>query len=537
MTDRLKTFLTDARGAATAIAAAAIAVMTVAGTALVVDHAWLVDQRDVLKAAVDAAAVAATVEMQRQVSEDPEIGDTLLTDRLTEVAERYVLLNLAHLPAARLDRAEQTLQVKLDANRDSGTVRITASGDFGGTLLAGNIPLLGGLQEVNAIQTEAGVESSRVPVEVVLAIDISGSMARALDGTASVPEDETRMALVKQASRALVAALDPNPEHRIAVGLVPWHRVVRLNDFGQDRWERFQWAVYPSSRSYGVPYQMDFRNLPDPPSVTQNLAADAPEPWSGCLDDHRITGSSTAEPLTLPDLNTPPQRAPFAQYFYPALLYHAYECASDPLPNNYYIQFCYTQVVPKHRRRQIHRAPQHGCDDAVTAMQSLTPDRATIEARIDELQPSGDKTYSTLGISWAHRMLLPEWKRVWGGTTHPLDPESSSNTGLRKAIVLLTDGHDNFCGSPPSTCTDSPLGMDREEPCTAAKMSGHEIFVVAAMPPDAISSEFANALRECSSEADFPDGSYVFINNETQDQLQSAFLSIASQLLGVRKTY
>ena len=68
-------------------------------------------------------------------------------------------------------------------------------------------------------------------------------------------------------------------------------------------------------------------------------------------------------------------------------------------------------------------------------------------------------------------------------------------------------------------------------------MSGHEIFVVAAMPPGAISSEFANALRECSSEADFPDGSYVFINNETQDQLQSAFLSIASQLLGVRKTY
>ena len=537
MIDRLNKFISDARGGATAIAAGAIAAMTVAGTALIVEHAWLVDQRDVLKTASDAAAVAATIEMQRQVGADPTIDDATLSERLDEIAERYVLLNLEYLPEGRRARAQETLTVDVEANRNAGTVDVNVSADLGGTLFAGKIPLLGGFDVPDRTRTRAGVESARVPVEVVLAIDISGSMVRGLDGSYPVPDSQTRMALVKEASRALVDALDPSSEHRAALGLVPWHRVVRLGPSDRDRWTRFQWAEYPSRRYYGHPYLKTFAYLPAPDPVTHGLPLDPPEVWLGCLDDHRIASGGTAAPLSLANLSTPPTSEPFAQYFFPALRSYAHDCASDPLPTNYHLQYCYTQARTRQRRRQIRRPPQHGCDEAVTQMQSLTSNRAVIEASIDELHPIGDATYSTLGVSWAHRMLMPEWKRIWGGNTHPLELGESTNEGLRKAIVLLTDGHDNLCGSPPNTCADSPLGMDRAQACDAAKAAGTEIFVVAAMPPAEVTSQLGNSLRNCSSEADFPDGTYVFINNETHDELRGAFLSIANQLTGVRKTY
>ena len=58
-------FLCDTQAGATAITSAAVVVITVGATALVTDHKWLVDQRDVLKTAADAAGVATTLEMSR----------------------------------------------------------------------------------------------------------------------------------------------------------------------------------------------------------------------------------------------------------------------------------------------------------------------------------------------------------------------------------------------------------------------------------------------------------------------------------------
>ena len=52
-------FLRDTRAGATALAAAAVTVMTVGAAALISNYVWLVDQRDVLKSASDAGAVAA----------------------------------------------------------------------------------------------------------------------------------------------------------------------------------------------------------------------------------------------------------------------------------------------------------------------------------------------------------------------------------------------------------------------------------------------------------------------------------------------
>ena len=49
--------------------------MTVGASALVTDHKWLIDQRDVLNTAADAAGVAATLEMIRIIDAQPATSD------------------------------------------------------------------------------------------------------------------------------------------------------------------------------------------------------------------------------------------------------------------------------------------------------------------------------------------------------------------------------------------------------------------------------------------------------------------------------
>ena len=69
----VRRFLHDTRAGATALVAAVVTVMSVGATALIADHAWLVDQRDVLKTATDAGSVATTLEMIRQLALQPNI--------------------------------------------------------------------------------------------------------------------------------------------------------------------------------------------------------------------------------------------------------------------------------------------------------------------------------------------------------------------------------------------------------------------------------------------------------------------------------
>ena len=167
-------FLQDARAGATALVAAAVAVMSVGGAALIIDHQWLVGQRDLVKSAADAAAVAATIELARARA---TLDDATLETALLATARRYVELNLkGNLSKARFARAEKTLTVTLGVDRAEGTVAVSASADLGGTLLSRVLPLLGRYAGPETIGVDGGVERIVAPLEVVLAIDMSGSM-------------------------------------------------------------------------------------------------------------------------------------------------------------------------------------------------------------------------------------------------------------------------------------------------------------------------------------------------------------------------
>ena len=102
----LRRFLHETRAGATAIAAVAVTVMTVGASALIIDHVWLVDQRDVLKSAADAAAVAATLEMERELDRNPEISDgELHPRRSTDMIRRRATAAIAACRALALPAA------------------------------------------------------------------------------------------------------------------------------------------------------------------------------------------------------------------------------------------------------------------------------------------------------------------------------------------------------------------------------------------------------------------------------------------------
>lgn len=549
---KLGTFLRDARAGATAIAAATVAVMVLAGTALVTDHLWLVDQRDTLKSASDAATVAAVHEMSRLPS---TLSDAKLKDALSAVATRYIEINLQYLPQERLERAMETLEVTVAVDRDAGTVEVGAEADLGGTLLARHLPLLGGYAGPGSTNVKAGVESVYLPVEVVLAIDYTSSMSDGLDGNPVSAGEDSRMDVVKQAALELLDTLDPDGRKRVAVGVVPWEYHVRLDQSTRERWEREGWVANPAEQYYHRPYTPKdvFRGV-DVEAVTQSIPPTDPgERWRGCLQPRSLDGDDppglgTALPSSVPVLR---------ELFFSTKGGQAYRCLDEPFPANYRNQSCFdpdsisdpyvgttTVLVRKggiHVYEEVHEGSQFeitdmqpGCPEHTPVLHPLSTDRKALESTIEALEPltGTSHTYSGIGVVWARRMLAPEWRTVWGHAVHPADPADPGFREVRKAIVLLTDGEDHLEDT-------LGVGVTRDAACTAAKNAGIEIYVVGAMDPTALGgtdSELARGLRKCSSESSNSGGQYTFLNHATNEDLLKAFREITRQLMFVRRT-
>lgn len=551
-------FLRDARGGATAIAAAMVTVMTVGGAALLGDHLWLIDQRDTLKTAADAASIAATLEVDRQLADEPDKTDADLKKALEPVAKRYIEFNLAHLPADRLERARDTLKIALDLDRSRRTVGVRAEADLGGTLLSRHLPLLDRYEGPKASRTKAGVESEKSPVEVVLAIDISVSMLNDLQGKYG-GTDPSRIKIVKEAASQLVEILDPGGSDRVAVGIVPWHQNVRLDAATARTWKTKGWARYPTRRRYEFPYlKRTFGGPPTwtnsevpAPAVVQDLPDSAPEAWRGCLDEERMDAIDAVPDLPATSaglLAKPASSNAFAQAFFPAAgKFVSYQCVDPPTASG---PFLLVQIVQRQcfnpspsgrysaqRLAAVGERNQWSCKTDAPTILPLSTDRTAIDAAIASLSATGFYTHSALGVLWGHRLLLPSWKSVLGGGAHPVDESDAGAGKVRKAIVLLTDGEDTVCGLDNPGCDDSPLGVARSDACAAAKAAGIEIFVIAAMHPDKVSDALGAALRACSSQSDNPDGSYVFLNNSTQAGLRSAFADIGNQLRTLRRIF
>ena len=125
-------FLRATHAGATALTAAAVSVMTVMGAALITDHLWFVDKRDLLKAAADAATVAATIQLRNM---SLGMSDASVKASLQTTAERYVWLNLkSNLNDDTLKQSD--VKTTLDVNRTTGIVDVTVDAPIGTSLLS-----------------------------------------------------------------------------------------------------------------------------------------------------------------------------------------------------------------------------------------------------------------------------------------------------------------------------------------------------------------------------------------------------------------
>ena len=542
-------FLRDRRAAATAITAAVMTLMSVAGIALTADHTHLVYQRDTLKAATDAATLAATRHLWTL---DKDLPDQKVDAALRPIARRYILANI---PESRRERATETLEIELTTDSDAGTVAIVAQADLGGVIFGrwmyGDVVTstrVDSLAELEIVYgsnpstpDEQNIPDTPPMTELVLAIDITGSMSSDINGCDREPScGESRMSIVKRAAQKLVDTITADATRTVAVGLVPWHFRVKFDQETRTRWEDLGWAQYPTRRYYPNPYWGSWTNIgrpldggntggwfPDP-----HLPTDAgewhdlpskPDAWQGCVDQRRMSGDNP------PGISAvPPTVESFTMGFYsPTVGYPqrspiSYPCRqADPLPPKPNECFHNPSGFTEADDKIYFQQPQFNCYHSPIV--PLTTDVAKIKREIHDLGAGGAATYSTLGAVWGHRLLAPDWRNIWGDAVHPVDVAPN----VRKVLVLLTDGDDNHLEGDITR-------SHRSQACTAAKDAGIEIITVFAGNPN---SGLKNELLRCASPSDpeNPDeeGGNSFTGT-TSEELEGAFEEIGRRLRPLR---
>lgn len=422
---RLSTFLEDTRAGATAVFAAAVTVMTVGATALVVDHTWLVGQRDTLKSAADAAAIAATQHMVRRSGS--ELTDDELETELTAAARRYILLNLTDMSDARYTRASDTLTVEVSFDRGSNTVEVDASADLGGTLFARNLPLLGSHTGPDRMTALSGTLCGGGVIELMLALDVTASMKARVDSTDG--QSPKRIETAIDAAKTLVETLYTGCEDSdVVVGIVPWDKTIRLP--APDAWAADGWA--------------------DTSAYTNAESEDGHEAWGGCVADrsHGRSDPKTSEGLSL----TLPSAEAFPAFLYPdtndldpTLISEVRDTIRGRLNLPASLDATAVDALLLQHSENPWNATGHGPNFHCThsPLMVLTSSRSEVEVALDALydtsrSPSlwGGVTMAHLGITWGRRMLAPSWRAVWGDSIHPVD----AGDDVTKVLVLLTDG-------------------------------------------------------------------------------------------------
>ena len=517
-------YVASTRAGATAVTSILLSLAAFTGVGFAGDYLTLMGQRDLLKSATNAGTVAAIKHFASMNLAG--VSDGELETTLRSVVERYLLANL---PMSKRQRASETLELTVIPNRASRTVDVSASADLGGIIFLDGLLEQRGEPRDFPVGVQSGALGDNAASEVVLAIDVTASMFFTIAGKDPTSLEDyrdypagqypfTKMNIVKAAAKEVVSILNADG-NGAAIGVVPWHYRVRLGPGQRERWSRENWARYADQRTYPNPY----RGAPAGGETATMPPEAHREPWRGCIAQRSLTG--TPPPALSPAL---PTDRPFTMDYYSHDVrtgWTGFSCRPRPDQRN-----CYDPAAePSQVSRRL--APQENCrlenlaDNGDPAhIVPLTANAEYLRRYIDNLRATGQTTYSAVGMAWAMRLLDPAWRPVWGDPVFPRD-----GGAVRKAIVLLTDGDDNHARNS---------GQHLQTACTFAKNAGVRIFVVAAMDVSKMtgSDGFVQKLRQCSSNADFPDVEHVFINNATPEALRDSFRTIANQLQKFRLT-
>ena len=524
-------FLRSSRAGVGGLSSVFIALMCLTGTAFVSDHALLVHYRNTLQAGTDAAGVAATKRMARL---DSHLTREQVAEALEPLARRYVLANL---PERARELAENTLELTLTPNRDTGVVGVEARADLGGAIVG---RFLWG-RVIEKTRASSGTEGIVAPVDLVLAIDVTGSMNYSIyhGAESPVPVEDRRITVVRSAALTLLGSLhdQQGDTGHVSVGLVPFNTTVNIGAARQD------WVT-----DVGQGHKI----------IPQGFG-----PWRGCIE-HRARHDDLDLSLATPG------EAPFTSWFAPSTLeYRPTERAAVAAQIGGAVRG-ENDWSAGNPHMDYEPSPHLGCprDEIIP----LTADVEAMERALANLRawPRGG-TMAHLGVVWGRRLLAPEWRTAWGL------PEDREEAGRKRVVVLLTDGLNNAHDDPTTypgnywhghysnarygsqytgygRAGSGPIengyrvgtrltgvtneGEERDvlnaillEACELAKAEGITVFTVSAVPHGhPKEQELRERLVDCATSED-----HAFVENSEPERMEGAFREIGRMVQGIRR--
>lgn len=432
------------------LAVVAPTLMLAAGYGLNV--AQLVMTRSNLLAALDSAVTSTARDLTTGAIAESEARSVVEAFLLTNGARGFAETDRISLDSLVIDKATKTLSAEASVVVDIA------------------FPLFG-IPSQKRISTESAAVYSDRKIEVVMMLDVTGSMAKTWS---SDKIGDLRTA----ASNAVTQLLSGNKGggERIRVSLVPYAEAVNAGALAAR-------TVYVE--------QSGGRDLPPP--VDSPLWASASSRPDNCATERKLQDGSA-------DFS---DDSPYSlRYDNDGRQYQAMVNRDDR------VQTCPTaQVVP------------------------LTADQSRLLSAIGAFTANG---YTAGGIAaqWGYYMLSPEWRTAIADAGLGSGPAAFDRNKIAKVAILMTDGEFNTAfagvtGSPRgSQTTRSPANA--EAVCRRMKQDGIEIFTIGFALPASESSAARSVLRNCAS----PDSSAIrhFHEASNGEELDATFREIVANV-------
>jgi len=146
----------------------------------------------------------------------------------------------------------------------------------------------------------------------------------------------------------------------------------------------------------------------------------------------------------------------------------------------------------------------------------LTNNRALLDRYISTMSADGG-TAGHLGVAWTWYLISDRWSAIFDDTA---TPAPFSNSSIKKAVILMTDGAFNIVGHLNQG--DSPTQASAL--CDGMKDRNILVYAVAFKAP----TLGQDVLRDCATDAG------TFFNATSKAELEDAYTQIAAQLSDLR---
>jgi Flp pilus assembly protein TadG len=383
------------RGGATAIIYGVLAIPLCGFVGAAVDYSRYHSGEVEMQNALDAAALA---------------GGRAYENTLGGFAEREAAAEQAakdFFKANFPDLAYGMSQPQIQVTPDAKTVKVSATSKMPTTFM--NIL---GLSEMTIAATSTVIRNGR-GVELVLVMDNTGSMRSTASGSSS-----NKITGMKNAAKKLVDILYNGREtiENFHVALVPYAAMVNVGNQHTD------WVERPGGGSWE--WWANYVYFPD-------------TEWKGCVmarSDPHDESDDTSSTEKWEVMAWPSTKDVVFKDKYGNEMWVREQGDWIPIKGDNE----WPPIDERNNSQNDGTGPNLGCPPPITPLIQAKTD---VVAAIDEMQPwHRGGTMSNLGLAWGWRVISPKWRGLWGGDTPDEFPLDYNTPNWDKVVILLTDG-------------------------------------------------------------------------------------------------